>query len=98
MGLKAAAFASQVGAGVVDGVGTAVAMGAVAIAPDFKWLAIASVLVGAMSITHHLILPFAAQVAPSGKRGNSASTVRFRPRAFCGDEAKRRRKLKAPSG
>ena len=37
--------------------GTAVAMGAVAVAPDFKWLAIASVLVGAMSITHYLILP-----------------------------------------
>lgn len=60
---------------IVSCFGTALAMGAVAIAPDFKSLAIASVLVGAMSITHHLILPFASQVAPAGKRGNTLGLV-----------------------
>ncbi len=56
----------------------AVAAAAVALAPNFACLAIASLVLGTASIIQHLILPFAAQVAPSQKRGKIVGIV------FCG--------------
>jgi len=51
------------------------ATGAVAVAPNFTWLAIASLLVGTTSIVQHLILPFAAQIAPYRERGKTVGIV-----------------------
>jgi predicted MFS family arabinose efflux permease len=51
------------------------ATGAVAVAPNFTWLAIASLLVGTSSIVQHLILPFAAQTAPPRERGKTVGIV-----------------------
>jgi predicted MFS family arabinose efflux permease len=48
---------------------------AVAMAPNFVWLAIASLALGMASIVQHLILPFAAQLAPAGERGKAIGTV-----------------------
>ena len=45
----------------------------VALAPNFACLAIASLLLGSASIVQHLILPFAAQIAPA--RGEARSSV-----------------------
>jgi predicted MFS family arabinose efflux permease len=56
----------------------AVAAAAVALAPNFACLAIASLVLGTASIVQHLILPFASQVAPSQKRGKIVGIV------FCG--------------
>jgi predicted MFS family arabinose efflux permease len=51
------------------------AAAAVAIAPSFTWLAIASLLVGMSSIVQHLILPFAAQIAPYRERGKTVGII-----------------------
>jgi predicted MFS family arabinose efflux permease len=51
------------------------AAAAVAVAPSFTWLAIASLLVGTSSIVQHLILPFAAQIAPYRERGKTVGIV-----------------------
>jgi predicted MFS family arabinose efflux permease len=51
------------------------AAAAVAVAPNFTWLAIASLLVGTSSIVQHLILPFAAQIAPYRERGKTVGIV-----------------------
>ena len=56
----------------------AVAAAAVALAPNFACLALASLVLGTASIVQHLILPFVAQVAPSKKRGQIVGIV------FCG--------------
>src|SRR5260370_30014345 len=53
----------------------AVAAAAVALAPNFACLAIASLVLGTASIVHHLILPFAAQVAPSRERGKVVGII-----------------------
>jgi predicted MFS family arabinose efflux permease len=53
----------------------AAAMAAMAIAPNFIWLAAASLLVGTASIVHHLILPFASRIAPSRMRGKVVGIV-----------------------
>ena len=44
-------------------------------APNFLWLAIASVCLGLTCIVPHLILPFAAQIAPPQHRGRVLGTV-----------------------
>ena len=54
---------------------SAAANAAMAVAPNFVWLAVASFLIGTVSITHHLILPFASQLSPSQKRGNTLGLV-----------------------
>src|ERR1700719_1927382 len=56
----------------------AVSAAAVALAPNFACLALASLVLGTASIVQHLILPFVAQVAPSQKRGQIVGIV------FCG--------------
>jgi predicted MFS family arabinose efflux permease len=53
----------------------AAAMAAMAVAPNFIWLAVASLLVGTASIVHHLILPFASRIAPSRMRGKVVGIV-----------------------
>src|SRR5689334_10226672 len=53
----------------------AAAMAAMAVAPNFIWLAVASLLVGTASIVHHLILPFASRIAPSRMRGKIVGIV-----------------------
>jgi len=53
----------------------AAAAAAMAAAPNFTRLAIASLLVEAASIVHHLILPFASQLAPSRERGKILGVV-----------------------
>jgi predicted MFS family arabinose efflux permease len=53
----------------------ATAAAAIAVAPSFTWLAIASLLVGTTSIVHHLILPFASQLAPPAQRGKILGIV-----------------------
>jgi predicted MFS family arabinose efflux permease len=53
----------------------AVAAAAVALAPNFACLAIASLVLGTASIVQHLILPFAAQVAPVRERGKVVGIV-----------------------
>jgi predicted MFS family arabinose efflux permease len=44
-------------------------------APTFFWLAVASVFLGLTCIVPHLILPFAAQIAPPADRGRVLGTV-----------------------
>jgi predicted MFS family arabinose efflux permease len=53
----------------------AVAAAAVALAPNFACLASASLILGLTSIVQHLILPFAAQIAPSRERGKIVGIV-----------------------
>jgi predicted MFS family arabinose efflux permease len=53
----------------------AVAAAAVALAPNFACLAIASLLLGSASIVQHLILLFAAQAARSQERGKIVGIV-----------------------
>src|SRR6202035_5634116 len=53
----------------------AVAAAAVALAPTFACLAIASLALGTASIGQHLILPFAAQIAPARERGKIVGIV-----------------------
>jgi MFS family permease len=53
----------------------AAAMASVALAPNFIWLTIASLLVGTASIVHHLILPFSSRLAPSRRRGKVVGIV-----------------------
>ncbi len=53
----------------------AVAAAAVALAPNFTSLAIASLVLGTASIVQHLILPFAAQIAPARERGKIVGII-----------------------
>jgi predicted MFS family arabinose efflux permease len=53
----------------------AVAAGAVALAPNFACLAIASLVLGTASIVQHLILPMAALIAPARERGKIVGIV-----------------------
>jgi predicted MFS family arabinose efflux permease len=54
---------------------TAIAALLNAVAPSFGWLALSSFILGLGSVVPHLILPFAAQLAPEGKRGKTVATV-----------------------
>ncbi|HEY2124611.1 MAG TPA: MFS transporter, partial [Chthoniobacterales bacterium] len=53
----------------------AIAAAAVAAAPNFTCLAIASLLLGSASIIQHLVLPFVSQLAPSKDRGRIVGIV-----------------------
>jgi predicted MFS family arabinose efflux permease len=53
----------------------ALAAAAVALAPNFTSLAVASLVLGTASIVQHLILPFAAQIAPARGRGKIVGIV-----------------------
>jgi predicted MFS family arabinose efflux permease len=53
----------------------AIAAAAVALAPNFASLAVASLVLGTASIVQHLILPFAAQIAPARGRGKIVGIV-----------------------
>jgi predicted MFS family arabinose efflux permease len=47
----------------------------VALAPSYPWLALAGILVGASGSVVHLLLPFAASLAPPAQRGHVVGTV-----------------------
>jgi len=53
----------------------ALADAAIALAPSFGWLIVGSLMVGAASIIQHLILPFAAELAPVKERGKTLGIV-----------------------
>jgi len=55
--------------------GSSVSMGLVAAAPSALWLSLASFAVGATAATVHIIVPFAAHLAPPPQRGRTVGTV-----------------------
>jgi predicted MFS family arabinose efflux permease len=54
---------------------TALTLAAVAAAPSFAWLAIASLAMGAATVTPQIIIPFAAAIAEPHERGKVVGTV-----------------------
>ena len=55
--------------------GSACAVALTSVAPTFAWLVTASFLVGVANNIPHLLLPFAAQIAPDDQRGKVVGTV-----------------------
>ena len=56
-------------------VASACAVALTSVAPSFAWLVAASFLVGVANNIPHLLLPFAAQIAPDKERGKVVGTV-----------------------
>jgi predicted MFS family arabinose efflux permease len=56
-------------------VASACAVALTSVAPSLAWLAAASLLVGVANNIPHLLLPFAAQIAPDKERGKVVGTV-----------------------
>ncbi len=56
-------------------VASACAVALTSVAPSLGWLAAASLLVGVANNIPHLLLPFAAQIAPDKERGKVVGTV-----------------------
>ncbi|WP_206107577.1 MFS transporter [Paludisphaera rhizosphaerae] len=54
---------------------TALALAAVAVSPSFAWLAVASLILGASTVTPQIIVPFAAAIAEPNERGKVVGTV-----------------------
>lgn len=54
---------------------TALALAAVAVSPGFVWLATASLVLGAATVTPQIIIPFAAAIAEPSERGKVVGTV-----------------------
>jgi predicted MFS family arabinose efflux permease len=54
---------------------TVLSLLAMAIAPTILWLILASFLIGLTAVTPELIIPFAARLAPTEKRGQVVGTV-----------------------
>jgi len=54
---------------------SASAVALTSMAPSFAWLVAASLLVGVANNIPHLLLPFAAQIAPDSERGKVVGTV-----------------------
>src|SRR3954469_13519775 len=52
-----------------------VALLGVAVAPNFAWLAVASLAVGVTTVTPQLLVPFAAHLAAPAERGRVVGTV-----------------------
>jgi predicted MFS family arabinose efflux permease len=56
-------------------VASAAAVALTSIAPSFAWLVVAGFLVGVANNIPHLLLPYAAQIAPDSQRGKVVGTV-----------------------
>ncbi|MDG3003939.1 MFS transporter [Paludisphaera mucosa] len=54
---------------------TALALAAVALSPSFAWLAVASLVLGAATVTPQILVPFAAAIAEPSERGKVVGTV-----------------------